>query len=80
MTELLEDIKYPLDVEELATQLKGRVIEEYSGRAMYGAKCMGVVFTRSNIPESVFEKVKDLGRIDAFGTDVIVYFPNIKSS
>lgn len=72
------EFKYPLDVEDLAMYISGKIREDYSGRGMYGKTCMGVVFNPTNVKQEDLEYLRGVGKIDSMGTDLIIYFPNIK--
>jgi hypothetical protein len=66
-------------IEEIAERVSGSVYREYSGRGMFGAKCLGVVCSD---PTTAIEEAASLNirgaRQDNMGRDYIVYWPHLK--
>lgn len=78
-----------IEFQELADEIGGEVYENYSGRGMFGRKCLGI--TVDNDCRSLFS----LGReveirqvefgdmmnnvvVDSLGRNYIIYFPSIE--
>lgn len=66
-------------IEAFAVAHSGK-LRSYSGRAMYGARCLGVTVGRWDY-EDAFKAAKRLrsrgaARSDSMGLDVIIYFPD----
>lgn len=63
---------------EVTYSIGNRFVPGYSGRGMYGKKCVAIV---TNDPESVIEAAGAQGitgaYTDSFGLDMIVYWPGI---
>lgn len=60
-----------------------RLYENYSGRCMYGATCVGIVcenvnYTLQQLVEYVGEEsIRSIARYDNLGLSMILYFPSI---
>ena len=65
---------------EVAEAVGGELYPDYSGRGMYGAKCVGIVCAD---PTEVIELAAARGLRgscrDSMGKDFIVYWPDIQS-
>lgn len=65
---------------EVAEAVGGELYPRYSGRGMYGAKCVGIVCAD---PTAAIEEAAARGlrgsRWDSMGKDFIVYWPDIPS-
>jgi len=65
-------------VRNVAAQL-GKTAQTYSGRGMFGVKCMAIVGTNST---AIIERAAFLGltgaKIDNMGLDYVVYWPQIQ--
>lgn len=75
-------------LEELADAVDGSPRHDYSGRNMYGKKCVGVVCGEGKEFQLGVEAVAILGeekaselarntKTDSMGRDMIVYWPNV---
>ena len=66
-------------IEEVAVALGGRLHEDYSGRWMFGATCLGIVCAdpQAAIEEAAARGLRDSSH-DHMGKDYIVYWPHIK--
>jgi hypothetical protein len=66
-------------LEKIAEQL-GDLYPDYSGRFMYGARCVGIVTSN---PMKVIEEASANGirgaLTDNMGKDTIVYWPHVKA-
>lgn len=79
----LEDAAYAADLDPEAA-----IYEDYSGRAMYGEKCIGIVGSPSECAAFLVEitaEDPDLGRemarkerTDSMGRSMIAYYPGIQ--
>jgi len=67
-------------ISRVAVQVGGEVYEDYSGRGMYGAKCLGIVCAD---PVPCIEYAAENGIrgavYDQMGLDYIVYWPEIRA-
>jgi hypothetical protein len=65
----------------IADQIGGQVRLDYSGRGMFGAKCMGIVCTSATeaIEAAARWGIRGAQR-DSMGKRAIVYWPNIKAA
>ena len=65
-------------IERLAEEVGGTVTYDYSGRCMFGKKCVGII---TGYIDELIEKAQDEGMddysTDNMGLDHIVYWPNI---
>ena len=65
-------------IERLAEEVGGTVTYDYSGRCMFGKKCVGII---AGYIDELIEKAQDEGMddysTDKMGLDHIVYWPNI---
>jgi hypothetical protein len=66
-------------VKRLALDLGGDVYRRYSGRGMYGAKCLGIVCGCPDTARKSARRRKALGEpcVDNMGRDYIVYWPSL---
>lgn len=66
-------------IEEVAAAIGGELYENYSGRGMYGAKCLGIECAH---PQAAIEEAAARGLRgscqDNMGKDYIVYWPHIQ--
>jgi hypothetical protein len=66
-------------IEEVAANIGGELYENYSGRGMYGAKCLGI---ECDDPVRAIEEAAARGLRgscqDHLGKDYIVYWPHIR--
>lgn len=66
-------------IDEIAEKTEGKLYEDYSGRAMFGKTCRGIV---TDSPVYVVELAKQYGltghRSDNMGKKAIIYWPNPK--
>lgn len=66
-------------IEEIAERVCGEVYRGYSGRGMFGKKCLGVVCGDAT---AAIEEAGSLGlrgsRMDNMGRQYIVYWPHLK--
>lgn len=66
-------------IEQVAREVEGNLYEGYSGRNMFGARCLGIT-CRS--PIAAIEAAAALGlrgaRQDNLGLSYIVYWPKVK--
>lgn len=54
-----------------------RVVDDYSGRGMYGAKCIAVYCGRhSEVRDYLKRNSMGEGRVDSMGFDVVHYWPS----
>jgi len=67
-------------VRELVEEGHGELRENYSGRGMYGARCLGIV---TDSPEYVIEEAVLRGLrsacVDNMGKQHIVYWPSVRT-
>ena len=68
MREILEDV---------ASGVGADVYEEYSGRAMYGRKCIGISCERDNYLYVIATVGLRGAKTDSMGRDMIVYWPHL---
>ncbi len=63
---------------QTAEAIGGEIYENYSGRGMYGAKCLGIVCAdpQAAIEEAAARGLRGSSR-DNMGKDFIVYWPGI---
>jgi len=56
--------------------IKAEIVDDYSGRGMFGKTCYGVV---TDEPDSLIRMTMDHGseKIDNMGLDFIVYYPTL---
>ena len=65
----------------LADELGGEVRLDYSGRGMFGARCLGIVCEDSEeIIRNALGRGLPRGKVDSMGTRKIVYWPEIKAA
>lgn len=63
-------------IEAIARDVDGEVYRHYSGRAMYGSQCLGVVCPyASEAIEAAARRGITGARTDSMGRDYIVYWP-----
>jgi hypothetical protein len=74
-----EQKRYSTAIRKVAEEEGWQIYEGYSGRNMYGKKCLGVVVSS---PEVVVEMADDClwpdPAIDQLGLQYIVYWPQLK--
>lgn len=67
-------------IRDMADEGFGKLVEEYSGRGMYGATCLGLIIDQSI--QSVIEEAASRGlrgaSSDNMGKQNIVYWPAVK--
>ena len=65
----------------LADELGGEVRLDYSGRGMFGARCMGIVCEDSEqVILNALGRGLPRGKVDSMGTRKIVYWPGIQAA
>ena len=65
----------------LADELGGEVRLDYSGRGMFGARCMGIVCEDSEqVILNALGRGLPRGKVDSMDTRKIVYWPEIKAA
>lgn len=66
-------------IEETAAAIGGTLFEDYSGRGMFGATCLGITCAD---PQAAIEEAAARGlrgsSQDSLGRDFIVYWPHIR--
>lgn len=64
---------------DIADELGGEFVENYSGRGMYGRKCVGIT---TSDEWAVVAAARNVGitceRTDNMGLDIIVYWPDVQ--
>lgn len=68
MREILEDV---------ANSIGADVYEDYSGRGMYGRKCIGISCEQYNYLDVIAAVGVTGAKTDSLGTGVIVYWPHM---
>ena len=68
-------------IEEVADAVGGELYRDYSGRGMFGAKCLGIVHAdpRAVIEEAAARGLRGASQ-DSMGRDFIVYWPGVPST
>jgi len=74
--------------DDIASGVDGEVYDDYSGRYMYGATCVGfsgdftdfalAVAMSRVLDEYELESLAEMVRSDSMGLGVVVYFPGLK--
>ena len=64
-------------INRLAKKLGGKVYRHYSGRAMFGKHCPGVVYNMAKHGDAKFPRSLGKPAFDSLGLDSIVYFPSV---
>ncbi|MCV2366273.1 hypothetical protein LNV23_22790 [Paucibacter sp. DJ1R-11] len=70
-------------VEHIADELEADFICDYSGRGMYGEKCVAISIDSDEIYEAVqlatLWGIKEIGKIDSMGRGVVIYWPDLEA-
>lgn len=66
-------------MEEIATEVDGKVYRGYSGRGMFGAQCYGVACDDAiNAVEAARRRGLGGARVDQLGRGYIAYWPHLE--